>query len=107
MSPVPVRSLARVSPPPVNHAARLELLEYFLVHHEDIARCGQAGLDWLMRYTPIRRAVCLAVDGETSSLVGLAGIGVSPDEVSLSTAACRLLDRSAMKRGTTIAMPSA
>ena len=82
MSPVPARGGPRLSPPPVNHAGRLELLEYFLVHHEDVARCSQAGLDWLAQHTTIRRAVCLAVDGETRALVGLAGIGVSPDEVA-------------------------
>jgi len=82
MSPVPARNVARVSASPVNHAARLQLLEDYLVHHEDVGRCCQASLDWLARHTPVRRAVCLAVDGETSALVGLAGIGMPLDEVA-------------------------
>ena len=40
----------------VNHAARLELLEQYLAHHEDIVRCAQASVDWL---SPIHTvAVC-------------------------------------------------
>jgi PAS domain S-box-containing protein len=75
------RVTARASSPPVDHAARLELLEYYLVHHEDLARCAAASLEWLARYTGVRRAVCLAVDGESSVLAGIAGYGVSEEEV--------------------------
>ena len=67
----------------VNHAARLELLEYYLVHHEDLARCAQASLEWLARHAGVRRSVCLAVDGESSMLVGIAGYGVSNEDVEL------------------------
>ena len=67
----------------VNAPARLELLEYFLVHSEDLPRCAQAGLDWLARYCGIRRSVCLAVDSESSVLVGLASFGVRTEDVEL------------------------
>jgi PAS domain S-box-containing protein len=69
--------------PAVNHAARLELLEYYLVHHEDRVRCCQATLDWLARHTGIKRSVCLVADSESSALVGIAGVGVSIDDVEL------------------------
>ncbi|MGH9346815.1 MAG: PAS domain-containing sensor histidine kinase [Vicinamibacterales bacterium] len=61
--------------------ARLELLEYFLVHSEDVVRCAQASLDWLSRHAGIRHAVCLAVDAESNTLFGIAGVGVSSDDV--------------------------
>ena len=72
-----VRSAPAVRAPAasVNASARLELLEYFLAHHEDLMRCAQASLDWLARWAGIRRAVCLAVDAESNQLVGLAGHG--------------------------------
>src|SRR4051812_48091426 len=66
-----------------NASARLELLEYFLVHHEDLARCAQASLDWLARFATVRRSVCLAVDAESRMLVGLAGYGVRNEDVEL------------------------
>jgi PAS domain S-box-containing protein len=66
-----------------NASARLELLESFLVHHEDLARCAQASLDWLARFANVRRSVCLAVDAESSMLVGLAGYGVRAEDVEL------------------------
>src|SRR5688572_24888701 len=81
MGSVPARAPARASSLPVNHAARLELLEYYLVHHEDVAQCAHTSLEWLARHANIRRSVCLAVDGDSSTLVGLAGVGVSIDEV--------------------------
>src|SRR5215213_11200159 len=84
MSSVQVRTAASRAPVmTVNSSARLELLEYFLVHHEDLARCAQASLDWLARHCGVRRSVCLAVDGEASMLVGLAGYGVRSDDVEL------------------------
>src|SRR5215208_256835 len=86
MSTVPLRSVARASLRPVNHAARLELLEYYLVHHEDLVRCAQASVDWLARHAGVRRSVCLAVDGETGLLVGIAGVGVPIDDVELFSA---------------------
>jgi len=83
MSPVQARAASRPAVPAVNHAARLELLEYFLVHHEDLARCCLASLDWLARHCGIKRSVCLAVDDESSALMGIAGVGVPTDEVEL------------------------
>jgi PAS domain S-box-containing protein len=82
MSPLPARSIAR-APVPSGAAARLELLEYFLVHSDDVARCAQASLEWLARHAGIRQAACLAVDGESNTLVGIAGVGVPVDEVEL------------------------
>jgi PAS domain S-box-containing protein len=67
----------------VNSSARLELLEHFLVHHEDLVRCAQASLEWLARHCGVRRSVCLAVDVESSMLVGLAGYGVRSEDVEL------------------------
>jgi PAS domain S-box-containing protein len=83
MSSLQVRTVSRTASPVVSHAARLELLEYYLAHHEDLVRCAQASVDWLGRYAGIRRALCLAVDSEAGQLVGLAGIGVSADDVEL------------------------
>ena len=64
-------------------AARLELLERFLIHHEDLARCAEASLSWLARHAQVRRSVCLAVDVESYSLVGMAGHGVSAEALEL------------------------
>src|SRR4051812_43250992 len=84
MSSVQVRTASPRAPvTAVNTSARLELLEYFLVHHEDLTRCAQASLDWLARYANVRRPVCLAVDAESSLLVGLAGYGVRTEDVEL------------------------
>jgi PAS domain S-box-containing protein len=83
MSSLPVRSEARASAPLTTHARRLELLEYYLAHHEDLIRCAQASVDWLARHTGVRRAMVLAVDSEASQLVGLAGVGISADEIEL------------------------
>ena len=49
-------------------------------------RCAQASLDWLARHAGVRRSVCLAVDGETGLLVGIAGVGVPIDDVELFSA---------------------
>src|SRR3954465_15874846 len=84
MSSVQVRTASPRAPvTAVDTSARLELLEYFLVHHEDLTRCAQASLDWLARYCNIRRSVCLAVDAESSTLVGLAGYGVRTEALEL------------------------
>ena len=80
------RSVARAPSPAVTYTARLELLEYYLVHHDDLVRCAQASLDWLARHAGVRRSVCLAVDGETGLLVGIAGVGVPIDNVELFSA---------------------
>lgn len=82
MSPLQVRSIGRAAASS-GASARLELLEYFLVHHEDVARCAQASLEWLSRHAGIRHSVCLAVDSESNMLVGLAGVGIASDDVEL------------------------
>ena len=82
MSPLQVRTIAR-APAASDAAARLELLELFLVHSEDIARCAQASLEWLARNAGIRQSACLVVDAEANTLVGLAGYGVPADDVEL------------------------
>jgi PAS domain S-box-containing protein len=82
MSPLQTRTIARV-PIASGTAARLELLEFFLEHSEDIARCAQVSLEWLARHAGVRQSACLVVDNETNTLVGLAGAGVSADDVEL------------------------
>ncbi|MGE3402459.1 MAG: ATP-binding protein [Vicinamibacterales bacterium] len=80
-------SMRRGARPPaasvINHAARLELLEYYLAHHEDVARCAYASLEWLAQRVGIRQSVCLALDGEATTLVGIAGYGVAAEDVEL------------------------
>jgi PAS domain S-box-containing protein len=83
MSAVPVRSMARASTTGVNRAARLELLEHFLAHTEELAHCIDAGLAWLARHAGVRRSVCLLLDAESRTLVGIGGYGVSSEEVEL------------------------
>ena len=83
MSSLQARTVARAPLSIVNSAARLELLEYFLVHHEDLARCAHATLEWLARHASVRRSVCLVVDNEANMLVGIAGYGVAAEEVGL------------------------
>ena len=83
MTPVAARTVGRAQVAIVNHAARLELLEYYLVHHEDLALCAQATLEWLGRHAGVRRSACLAVDTESNMLVGIAGHGVASDDVAL------------------------
>ncbi len=83
VSAVQARSAARTPVAVVSHPARLELLEYFLVHHDDLPRCAQASLEWLARHAGIKKSVCVAVDGDLSVMVGVAGYGVSPDDVEL------------------------
>jgi PAS domain S-box-containing protein len=77
------RSRATTSGSGSTAAARLELLEYYLVHHEDLPRCVQATLEWLARHAGVRRSVCLAVDGDSSTLVGIGGHGVPIEDVEL------------------------
>jgi PAS domain S-box-containing protein len=82
MSPLQVRTIAR-GPVPSGSAARLELLEFFLQHHEDIAQCAHVTLEWIARYAGIKQSVCLVVDVESSMLIGIAGHGVAVDDVEL------------------------
>ena len=82
MSPLQVRTIAR-APVSSTSAARLELLEYYLAHHEDVTGCAQASVDWLARHAGVKQSVCLAVEPESNLLVGLAGAGVARDEVEL------------------------
>src|SRR5256885_11992283 len=63
----------------VNSAARLELLEHYLAHHEDVVRCAQLSLEWLARHAAVKQSACLAVDAESNMLVGIAAHGVSDD----------------------------
>ena len=84
MSSLQARSLSR--PPAasiVDTSARLELLEYFLVHSDDVALCAQASLEWLADNAGVKRSMCLAVDAESSALVGIAGHGVPAEDVEL------------------------
>jgi hypothetical protein len=83
MSSLQARTVSRQPISIVNHAARLELLEYYLIHHEDLARCAHATLEWLARNAGVRRSVCLAVDTESNMLVGIAGYGVRNEDVGL------------------------
>src|SRR5688500_10511987 len=64
-------------------ASRLELLEYYLVHNEDVARSAQASVEWLGRYAGVKRSVCRAVDNDAGLLTGIAGFGVPGDDVDL------------------------
>ena len=82
MSPLQARTIAR-APLASGAAARLELLEFFLVHADDIVRCAQASVDWLARYAGVRQSACLAVDAESNMLVGIAGAGVAADDIEL------------------------
>jgi PAS domain S-box-containing protein len=83
MSSLQARSASRAPISIVNHAARLELLEYYLIHHEDLARCAHATLEWLARHASVRRSVCMVVDSESNMLVGIAGHGVRNEDVGL------------------------
>ncbi len=82
--PQPARSLARQTLSSGTEAARLELLEYFLIHHDDLQRCAQASLEWLHRYAGVKRSVCLLADRDSGTLVGVAGFGVGADDVEMS-----------------------
>jgi PAS domain S-box-containing protein len=86
MTPVQqARSLARQTLSPAAEAARLELLEYFLIHHDDLPRCAHASLEWLYRHAGVKRSVCLIADRDAGVLVGAAGFGVVADNVEAFT----------------------
>src|SRR5687768_7922975 len=85
MSSVQARTPARKSAaaPPVNLAGRLELLEYYLEHYEDVSQCAQASLEWLARHAGIRQSLCLAVDADSSLLIALAASGITSEDVEM------------------------
>ena len=84
MSSLQARSPSRAAAAPiVDTPARLELLEYFLVHSDDVVLCAQASLEWLSDNAGVKKGMCLAVDAESSALVGIAGHGVSAEDVEL------------------------
>jgi PAS domain S-box-containing protein len=83
MSSLQARTFTRPIGTGVNHAARLELLENYLAHHEDILRCAHISLEWLARYAGVKQSACLAVDAESSMLVGIAAHGVAGDDIEL------------------------
>ena len=63
-----------------NQAARLELLEYFLTHHDDLVPCAQASLDWLARFVGIKQSACLLADHDTGMLMAVAVQGAVVDD---------------------------
>jgi PAS domain S-box-containing protein len=83
MSSLQARTFTRPIGSGVNHAARLELLENYLAHHEDILRCAHMSLEWLARYAGVKQSACLAVDAESNLLVGIAAHGVASDDIEL------------------------
>jgi PAS domain S-box-containing protein len=83
MSSLQARTFTRTAGTAVNHAARLELLEHYLAHHEDIVRCAQLSLEWLARHAGVKQSACLAVDAESNMLVGIASFGTVGDDVEL------------------------
>jgi len=83
MSTLQARTFSRPIGSGVNHAARLELLENYLAHHEDILRCAHMSLEWLARYAGVKQSACLAVDAESNMLVGIAAYGVASDDIEL------------------------
>ena len=86
MSVLQARAVSRApAAPPLNYSARLELLEYFLVHSEDLARCAEASLAWLARHAGIKKSLCVAFDADASVLIGVAGRGVPAEEAELFT----------------------
>ena len=83
MSSLQARTFTRAAGTAVNHAARLELLEQYLAHHEDIVRCAQASVDWLARHAGVKQSACLAVDAESNMLVGVAAHGTIGEDIEL------------------------
>ena len=82
MTPLrPARTLLRPVMSPVHDGARLELLEYFLAHHDDLARYAHASLEWLARYAGVKRSAILIVDRDAGLLVQSAGYGIPTDEL--------------------------
>jgi len=83
MSSLQARTFTRTAGTAVNYAARLELLEHYLSHHEDIVRCAQLSLEWLARHAGVKQSACLAVDAESNMLVGIAAHGTVGDDIEL------------------------
>jgi len=84
MSSLQARTFTRTSAgTAVNHAARLELLEHYLTHHEDVVRCAELSLEWLARHTGVKQSACLAVDAESNMLVGIAAYGTVGEKIEL------------------------
>ena len=83
MSSLQARTFTRTTGAPVNYAARLELLEQYLSHHEDVVRCAQVSLEWLARHAGVKQSACLAVDAESSMLVGIAAHGTTGEDIDL------------------------
>ena len=84
MSSLQARTLTtRPAGSAVDNAARLELLEYYLSHQEDLISCARATLEWLARHAGIRQSACLAVDAESNMLVGIASQGVVGEDIEL------------------------
>jgi len=83
MSSLQARTFTRPIGGGVDHAARLELLENYLSHHEDILGCAHMSLEWLARYAGVKQSACLAVDAESNMLVGIAAYGVAGDDIEL------------------------
>jgi PAS domain S-box-containing protein len=83
MSSLQARTFSRTAGTAVNHAARLELLEHYLSHHEDVVRCAQLSLEWLARNAGVKQSACLAVDAESNLLVGIAAHGTVDDDIEL------------------------
>jgi PAS domain S-box-containing protein len=82
---MPVRSIRRTTNAS-GPTARLELLEYFLVHTDDVGRCAQASLDWLARHAGVQSSLCLAADTESNLLVCIASRGAPGDDAEFSLA---------------------
>jgi PAS domain S-box-containing protein len=84
MSSLQARTFTRTAPgAAVNYAARLELLEHYLAHHEDVVRCAQLSLEWLARHAGVKQSACLAVDAESNMLVGIAAHGAIGNDIEL------------------------
>ena len=83
MSSLQARTFTRTAGTAVSYAARLELLEHYLAHHEDIVRCAQVSLEWLARHAGVKQSACLAVDVESNMLVGIAAYGTIGDDIEL------------------------
>jgi PAS domain S-box-containing protein len=83
MTQLSVRSVSRTPAATASASSRLQLLEYYLAHQDDLAGCAQASLDWLARHAGVKRSICLAVDTESSLLLGFAGVGVRSEDVEL------------------------
>ncbi len=83
MSTLQARTFSRTAGTAVNYAARLELLEHYLSHHEDIVRCAHLSLEWLARHAGVKQSACLAVDAESNMLIGIAAYGTVDDDIEL------------------------